>query len=71
MKNKHIKKYCNMSDDAQLLLKQAVNNYSLSARTYFRLIKVSRTIADLAGESKITSAHIAESLQYRIRTPNE
>jgi len=71
MKNKHIKKYCEMADDAQLLLKQAVNNYSLSARTYFRLIKVSRTIADIAGDAKITSSHIAESLQYRIRTQNK
>jgi len=71
MKNKHIKKYCHLDEDAQLLLKQAVSNYSLSARTYFRLIKVSRTIADIAGESKIISSHIAESLQYRIRSTDE
>ena len=74
MKNKHIKKFCNIEKDAYLLLKQAVNTYSLSARTYFRLIKISQTIADLgAAESgergqTITSAHVAEALQYRIRT---
>ena len=68
MKNKHIKEFCDIEKDAYLLLKQAVNTYNLSARTYFRLIKVSQTIADLAGDKKITSAHVAEALQYRIRT---
>lgn len=67
MKNKHIKEFCQLQADAQLLLKQAVNTYNLSARTYFRLIKVSRTIADLAGEKDIAATHVAESLQYRIR----
>lgn len=68
MKNKHIKEFCNIEKDAYLLLKQAVNTYNLSARTYFRLIKVSQTIADLAGDKKILSNHVAEALQYRIRT---
>lgn len=67
MKNKQIKKFCQLTDTAYILLKQAVNNYNLSARTYFRLIKVSQTIADLAGERKITEAHVAEALQYRLR----
>jgi len=67
MKNKHIKKLCQVTPEALTLLKQAVNNYNLSARTYFRLIKVSQTIADLAGEAKITAEHIAEALQYRLR----
>lgn len=67
MKNKHIKEFCQMGSDAQLLLKQAVNTYNLSARTYFRLIKVSRTIADLAGQKDILQNHVAEALQYRIR----
>lgn len=68
MKNKHIKKFCDIEKDAYLLLKQAVNTYNLSARTYFRLIKVSQTIADLEGGKKITSSHVAEALQYRVRT---
>jgi magnesium chelatase family protein len=67
MKNKHIKEFCHLTDEALVLLKQAVNNYNLSARTYFRLIKVSQTIADLAGEGKITAEHVAEALQYRLR----
>lgn len=67
MKNKHIKKFCHLSNTAYSLLKQAVNNYHLSARTYFRLIKVSQTIADLGLEKTISEAHVAEALQYRIR----
>lgn len=67
MKNKQIKKFCHLTDSAHLLLKQAMNNYHLSARTYFRLIKVSRTIADLSQEKIISEAHVAEAIQYRIR----
>ncbi len=68
MKNKHINEFCKMTDDASKILKQAVNNYNLSARTYFRLIKVSRTIADLENQENIKMEHVAEALQYRIRT---
>ena len=68
MRNSHLKEFAKLSDSANLLLKQAVNKYALSARTYFRLIKVSRTIADLAGSEIITDAHIAESLQYRVKS---
>jgi len=67
MRNKHLKKFCHLTDEAYLLLKQAVNNYHLSARTYFRLIKVSQTIADLSAEKTITQSHVAEALQYRLR----
>ena len=67
MKNKHIKEFCKIEKESLLLLKQAVNNYGLSARTYFRLIKVSQTIADLAGDASIMQNHVAEALQYRIR----
>ncbi len=67
MKNKHIKKYCKLSSSSSILLKQAVSTYGLSARTYFRLIKVARTIADLEGNKNITPAHMAEALQYRVR----
>jgi len=70
MRNKHIKEFCRLSGEAKSLLKQAVNTYGLSARTYFRLIKVSQTIADLAGDRSISAAHVAEALQYRIRTQN-
>lgn len=70
MKNKHIKEFVDIAPDAQLLLKQAVNTYNLSARTYFRLIKVSQTIADLSPERsrRILPNHVAEALQYRVRS---
>ena len=68
MKNKHVAKFCDIDKGSLLLLKQAVNTYNLSARTYFRLIKVSQTICDLAGEKRILPNHVAEALQYRIRT---
>lgn len=68
MKNKHIKLMANLSPDANLLFKQAINKFCLSARTYFRLIKVSRTIADLDNSIEINKNHAAESLQYRIRS---
>ncbi len=67
MKNKHIKDFCQIQKEAYSLLKQAVNTYGLSARTYFRLIKVSQTIADLERSREIAASHVAEALQYRIR----
>ncbi len=68
MKNAHLKIFAKLTPAANLLLKQAVNKYNLSARTYFRLIKVSRTISDLEAATEINEKHIAEALQYRIRT---
>lgn len=67
MKNSHLKEFAKLTPAANLLLKQAINKFSLSARTYFRLIKVSRTIADLADSMEITDAQVAEALQYRVR----
>jgi magnesium chelatase family protein len=67
MKNKHLKEFCSLSSSVLALLKQAVNNYNLSARAYFRLIKISRTIADLTNSLEITENHLAEALQYRLR----
>ena len=68
MKNKHIKEFVEITPESLLLLKQAVNTYNLSARTYFRLIKVGQTIADLADSTSILPNHVAEALQYRVRT---
>ncbi|KKP47623.1 MAG: Mg chelatase-like protein [Candidatus Woesebacteria bacterium GW2011_GWA1_33_30] len=68
MKNKHIKGFVDITPEALSLLKQAVNTYNLSARTYFRLIKVSQTIADLSESKKILPNHVAEALQYRVRS---
>jgi magnesium chelatase family protein len=65
MNSEHIKKFCQLEDDAKLLLRQAVERLHLSARVYYRIIKLGRTIADLAGREHIALPDIAESLQYR------
>lgn len=67
MRNKHLKEFAKLTDSANFLLKQAINKFNLSARTYFRLIKVSRTIADLDNSINIDDKHIAEALQFRVR----
>ncbi|MFA6368944.1 MAG: YifB family Mg chelatase-like AAA ATPase [Candidatus Shapirobacteria bacterium] len=67
MKNSHLKEFAKLSDGANLLLKQAVNKFALSARSYFRLIKVARTIADLEKSEIIEEIQVAEALQYRVR----
>lgn len=65
MSTRDVKQFCVLSQECLNLLRQAVTKFQLSARSYYRLIKVSRTIADLDGEKEITSAHIAEALQYK------
>lgn len=62
---KHSRTYCRPTADAQQLLKAAVTEMDFSARAYDRILKVARTIADLADEKTIDTAHIAEAIQYR------
>jgi len=62
---KDIKNHCLLDEKSKDLLKMAVNQLNLSARQYTRIIKLGRTIADLSKSKNITSAHIAEALQYR------
>ena len=57
-----------IDEQARAFLKLATNQLSLSARAFHRILKVARTIADLAGADTITSAHVAEAVQYRQRS---
>jgi magnesium chelatase family protein len=65
MNVKHIRKYCELSEQSKELIKKAMEKLNLSARAYDRILKVSRTIADLANSENIRPEHIAEAIQYR------
>lgn len=65
MTNEQVSRSCFLTGDADLLLKRAVVRFGLSARSYFKILKVSRTIADLADCEHLESDHIAEAIQYR------
>jgi magnesium chelatase family protein len=62
---KELKDFCALDEATKELLKNAMANLNLSARAYDRILKVARTIADLAGSEKILSDHISEAIQYR------
>ncbi|MFA5359904.1 MAG: YifB family Mg chelatase-like AAA ATPase [Patescibacteria group bacterium] len=62
-----VKNFCRVDNASTNLLHQAVDQMHLSARGYFRILKLARTIADLANETNILTPHIAEALQYRPR----
>ena len=62
---KQIRKHCKLSNESMGLLKTAMEKLNLSARAYDRILKVSRTIADLSGEKDISPMHISEAIQYR------
>ncbi|NLK43039.1 MAG: YifB family Mg chelatase-like AAA ATPase [Tissierellia bacterium] len=63
--NRDIKKFCKLTKDAEDILNLSFNKYKFSARTYSKLLKVSRTIADLDGEELIQDKHILEAIRYR------
>lgn len=65
MRNQHVKKFSHLTKEAENFLKLAAQKYDFSARSYFRLIKVARTIADLENSGEILVQHMAEALQYK------
>jgi Predicted ATPase with chaperone activity len=70
MNTKEIKEFCHLTFEAESLLKQAISRFSLSARSYFKIIKIAQTIADLEGKEKIENSHVAEALQFRLSEEN-
>ena len=65
MESKQIREYCKVDDQAQDLLRVAINQLGLSARAYDRILKVARTIADLDRNPNIEAVHVSEAIQYR------
>lgn len=65
LNSKEINNVCHLSKNSKEILTRAVDNLQLSARVYFKILKVSRTIADLSGSEEVKDKHILEALQYR------
>ena len=65
MKTRQIKKFCQIDAQSGALLEKAMDRFGLSARAHARILKISRTIADLEGSLDIKAAHVAEAIQYR------
>lgn len=63
--SKEIKEHCKLSDSSEIIMKQAFEKYKFSARTYNKILKVARTIADLSNEEEIKDNHILEAIRYR------
>ncbi len=65
MQARHIKRFCLLNDQGDVLMEQVTDKLGLSARSFTRILKLARTIADLAGEEQIASRHLSEAIQYR------
>lgn len=65
MDMRHVREHCAVDSDAEGLLRQAMNSLGLSARAYTKILKVSRTIADIDGSSEILPQHVSEAINYR------
>ncbi len=65
MNSKQLRTYCRLDDDSQNILRQAVYEFELSARAYDKILKISRTIADIEGSEVISCEYLSEAIQYR------
>ena len=65
MTNRQIHKHCHLDGESEALLEQAMGQHAFSARSYTRILKMARTIADLAAEDRVRLEHITEAIQYR------
>lgn len=65
LQSSHLQKWCKLDDPSRNLLEAAIRKLGLSARASDRILKVARTIADLAGEDELKTNHVAEAIQYR------
>ena len=65
MSHKQVRKFCELDSASEMMLKQAMTEFGLSARAHDKICKVARTIADLAGAETIAPEHIAEAISYR------
>lgn len=65
MNSRQVEEFCTLDENSKVLLHKAIDKLGLSARAYHRILKVSRTIADLSSSENITFAHISEAIQYR------
>ncbi len=62
-----VRQYCQVEEAGRGLLKAAIQQLAMSARAFHRILKLARTIADLAGSERIETPHLAEAIQYRPR----
>ena len=67
MNSEETEKFCQVDSDAENLLKNAIDKWGLSARSYYKILKTARTIADIEESENINTAHLAEALRYRIK----
>jgi magnesium chelatase family protein len=65
MTSRDLRRHCAVPPGVEQLLRDAVNHFGLSARGYHRILKIARTIADLAGADDLASTHVREAIQYR------